>query len=193
MKTVAASIFIIMFLILLFRFQTVGDRINQGVYYYSWSDAKAYDAAMWLRDNYPGTETIVVTEKPGSWFGVYASRFVIAETDPLIDRNVIAESVLDLSLEIEQPLTLVRALEAKGITSDEDYVSINGVWRRVSFLSEQGVFLSFSQNNVTRSFALSDLNRSIVFDESGSPKNFLIKYFNDEILLTENILVQNDS
>ncbi len=163
MKIVTVSIFVFMFLILLFRFETVGDRINKSAYFYSISDVNGYDAAVWLRENFPNAGTTVVTQKPGSWFGVYSGKYVIAATDPVIDRNVVAESVLDLSYEIEHPLTLVRALQAKGIISDEDCVSINNVWRRVSFLSEQGVFLSFSQNNVTHNFALSDLNRNIVF------------------------------
>jgi len=193
MKTVTASIFIIMFLILLFHFQTVGDRINKGLYYYSWSDTKAYDAAMWLKDNYPGTETIVVTEKPGSWFGVYSNRFVIAETDPEVEQNVVAESVLDLSYEIEHPLTLMRAYEAKGDISDEAYVSINDVWRRVSYLAEQGVFLSYRENGVAHKFDLSDLSREIVLDNQSYPKKFVIKYFNAEVVVTESILVQNDS
>jgi hypothetical protein len=53
--------------------------------------------------------------------------------------------------------------------------------------------LSFSENGVARYFPLSDLSREIVFEEQGYPKKFVIKYFNDEIILTESILVQNDS
>jgi hypothetical protein len=154
----------------------------------------AYDAALWFKENFPDTTAnVTVTEKPGSWFGIYSGKPVIAATNPIIDRNVVAESVLDLSYEIEHPLTLVRAYEAKGYISDENYISINNVWRRVSYLSEQGVFVNFSQNGVEYYFDLSDLRREIVFEEQGYPKKLVIKYFNDEIALTESILVQNDS
>jgi hypothetical protein len=124
---------------------------------------------------------------------MYSGKMVIAETDPVIERNVIAESVLDLSYEIEQPFTLVRALEAKDLISGEMYVSIDSVWKRVSYLSEQQVFLSFNQNNIQYSLDLSGLNRNITFVESGYPKGLIISYSNDNVLLTENILVQNDS
>jgi hypothetical protein len=192
-KIATAAIIIIMAAVLLFRFQTVGDRINQGANYYSTSDLKAYDAAVWLKQNFPTTAgTVVVTEKPGSWFGMYSGKTVIAETDPVFDRNVVAESVLDLSYEIEHPLTMVRTLEARSNTFDEAYVSVNSVWKRVSFLSEQWVFVSYNQNNVAYRFNLSGLNRNIVFDETGAAKQLTIKYSNDEILLTENILVQDD-
>lgn len=193
MQIVTATIIIAMFLVLLFRFQTVGARINEGVNYYSTSDMKAYEAAVWLRNNYPSSGTVVVTEKPGLWFGMYSGKMVIAETDPVIERNVIAESVLDLSYEIEQPLTLVRALEAKDVISDEMCVSIDNVWKRVSYLSEQQVFLSFNQNNIQYTFDLSGLNRNVTFIESGYPKELIISYSNDKVLLTENILVKNDS
>jgi hypothetical protein len=53
--------------------------------------------------------------------------------------------------------------------------------------------LSFFENGVARYFPLSDLSREIVFEEQGYPKKSVIKYFNDEIILTESILVQNNS
>ena len=37
------------------------------------------------------------------------------------------------------------------------------------------------------------MNREIVLDAQSYPKKLLIKYFNDDIVLTESILVQNDS
>ncbi len=193
MQIVTASIIIAMVFVLLLRFQTVSARINEGVNYYSISDMKAYEAAVWLRNSYPGSGTVVVTEKPGLWFGMYSGKMVIAETDPTIERNAIAESVLDLSYEIEQPLTLVRALEAKGVISDETYVSIDNVWKRVSYLSEQQVFLSFNQNNILYRFNLSELNRNVTFEESSPLRSLLMSYSNDKVLLTENISVTNDN
>jgi hypothetical protein len=194
MKIVSVSIVLMMFLLLLFRFQTVSERIHESAYFYSTSDVNGYNAALWLKENFPDTTTnVTVTEKPGSWFGLYSGRSVIAETNPIIERNVVAESVLDLSYELEHPLTLVRAYEAKGYISDENYISISSIWRRVSYLSEQGVFLSFRENGVARYFDLSGLSREIVFEEQSYPKKLVIKYFNDEIALTESILVQNYS
>jgi len=45
---------------------------------------------------------------------------VIAQTDPTVERNEIAEAVLGLSDEIQTPQTLLRAYQAKGdITSEK--------------------------------------------------------------------------
>jgi hypothetical protein len=194
MKIVSVSIVVVVFLVLLFRFQTVTNRIHESAYFYSTSDVNGYEAALWFKENFPDTTAnVTVTAKPGSWFGIYSGKLVIAATDPIIDRNVVAETVLDLSYEIEHPLTMVRAYEAKVYISDENHISINNVWRRVSFVSEQGVFLNFSKNGVHYYFDLSDLRREIVFEEQGYPKKLVITYSNDDIALTETIAVQNDS
>jgi hypothetical protein len=193
MKIVSVSIVIAVLLMLLLQSQVLGTRINEGIYFYSTSDLDAYNAALWLKDNFPDAVNVTVTEKPGSWFGLYSGMSVIAETDPIVGRNVVAESVLDLACEMEQPLTLVRAYAAKGDISDENYVSIDGVWNRVSYLSDAGNFLSFRENGVERSFPLSSLNREMVFDDQSYPKKFVITYSNDEVVLTQSIIVQNDS
>lgn len=194
MKIVAFSIVIVVVALVVFRFQTVSEKINESAYFYSTSDINGYDAAVWLKENYPdSTFNVTVTEKPGSWFGVYSGMPVIAETNPVIEWNLIAESILDLSYEIEHPMTLVRGYTAKGYTSDGTYVSMSGVWRRVSHLDEQGVFLSFIENGAERRLDLSSFNREMAFDIESHPKKLVITYYNDDVTLTENILVHNDS
>jgi len=194
MRIISVSIVLAVFLMLLWHSQVLGGKINEGTYYYSTSDVNGYNAAVWLRENFPDSmANVTVSEKPGSWFGMYSGKTGIAATNPIIDRNVVAESVLDLSYEMEQPLTLVRAYSAKGNISDENYISINNVWMRVSHLSGAGIFLNFTENGIAHYFPLSDLSREIVFEEQSYPKKFVINYSNDKIILTETILVQNDS
>jgi len=194
MKVVSVSIVVLMVVLVLFRFNTVTAKINESAYFYSTSDVNGYDAAVWLKENFPDTNcNVTVTEKPGSWFAVYSGMPVIAETDPVIEWNLIAESILDLSYEIEHPLTLIRGYVAKGYTSDETYVSMSGVWQRVSHLDEQGVFLSFTENGVAQRLDLSSLSRKIVFDVQSYPKKLVMTYYNDKVALTESLIVHNDS
>ena len=194
MQVVAVAIVVMMCALMVFRFNTVSGRINESAYFYSTSDVNGYNAAVWLKENYPdATANVTVTEKPGSWFGVYSGKSVVAETNPVVEWNIAAESILDLAYEIEHPLTLVRGYVAKGYTSNENYVSMSGVWHKVSSLSEQGVFLSFNKDAEQRRFDLSSLSRELVFDVEGYPKRLLIKYFNDDVALTESLIVRNDS
>jgi len=177
----------------IFRFGVVYGKILEGSVFYSTSDVKGFDAALWLRDNYPDPTTVVVSEVPGSWFGVFSEKSVFAETDPIVERNVIAESVLELAYELEHPLTLVRAYESKGAISAENYVSINSVWKRVAYSSGAGDFLSYKINDDERFFELHSLHREIVFEDQSDPKKIHIHYFNEEVSLHQIILFQNNS
>jgi len=137
---------------------------------------------------------VVVTYVPGFWFRLYSGKTVIAATDPIIQRNEITESVLDLSYEVEQPLTLLRSYEAKGAISFENYVSINHVWNRVSYSSGDGDTVYYRLNGVAMKVDLSSFSRDTVFDDANpSPKRLLINYVNDDLALTETLTVHNDT
>jgi hypothetical protein len=193
LRAVIVSLVALVCLLLVFRFGTVYGKIMEGSVYYSTSDLKAYDAGLWLKNNFPDEATVVVTEVPGFWFKLYSGKTVIAETDPIIERNLISESVLELSYELENPLALIRSYEAKGAISDENYVSINDVWNRVASSSGDGDVISYSVDGVYREIRLSVLNRETVFEDQSSPKKLMIHYFNDEVNITQIILVQNDT
>ena len=194
-RTLIVTYTIIFLLSTLFilRFGVVYGKILEGSVFYSTSDVKGFDSALWLRDNYPDPTTVVVTEVPGSWFGVFSEKSVFAQTDPIVERNVIAESVLELAYELEHPLTLVRTYESKGAISSETYISINAVWKRVAYSSGAGDFLSYKINDIERFFELHSLHREIVFEDQYDPKKMIIHYFNEEVSLHQTILFQNNS
>jgi hypothetical protein len=192
------SIIVLMCLMLVFRSNVVYGKIMEASVYYSTTDIKAYDAGVWLKQNYPNDATVVVTENPGFWFSAFSDKNVIAQTDLTVERNEIAESVLSLSYEIQDPQNLLRAYEAKGDITDENYVALMGslwyqVWYRVSYSSAAGDFISFTQNGTNYKFALSDLSRDTYFDNQSYPKNIEFRYSNDYVALTQTMLVQNDS
>jgi hypothetical protein len=178
--------------VFLFRFGVVYGKINEASIYYSTSDIKGYDAGVWLRDNFPGETTAVVTEIPGFWFSVFSAKTVIAATDPVVERNVISESVLDLSYELEHPQTLVRTYEARGDVSDESFVSVNDVWTRVSYSSGGGDFVSYRSSGVDEQLALSNFTREVMLEKGSSPR-LLVRYVNEALEITKIISFQNNS
>ena len=193
LKAVTVSFVILISLMFVFRFGVVYGKVMEASVYYSTTDLKAYDAGVWLRNNFPDEATVVVTEVPGFWFRLFSGKTVIANTNPIIERNVISMSVLELAYEVEHPLTLVRAYDmTKGDVSDENYVSMNDVWNRVSYSAADGNFISYSANGVDKKIALSSFNRESVFEHQSSPKKLTFRYFNDEISITQTILIQND-
>ncbi len=194
LRAITVSLVVLVCLLLVFRFGTVYGRIMEGSVYYSTSDIKAYDAGVWLSNNFPDNTTVVVTEVPGFWFRLFSGKTVIAETDPVVERNLISAAVLDLAYELEHRLTLIRAYDmTKGDISDENYVSINDIWYKVSYTAGDGNSISYNADGVYRSeLKLSSFNRETVFDDESFPKKLIIRYFNDEVSITQTIIVQND-
>ncbi|MCL5949197.1 MAG: glycosyltransferase family 39 protein [Candidatus Bathyarchaeota archaeon] len=193
LKITTVSIIILLSLMLVYRSDIVYGKIMEASVYYSTTDIKAYDAGVWLNANYPGNSKVVATEIPGFWFQEFSGKSVIAQTDPTVQRNEIAESVLSLSYEIEHPQTLIRAYEAEGDIADETYVSFDQVWNRVSFSSGTGDFLSYTVNGIDYKLALSSLSKQIFFDEQSSPKKIEFIYSNDYAALTKTVTVENTS
>lgn len=192
-KALTITIIVLFSIALVFRSDTVYGKIMEASVYYSTTDIKACDAGVWLSQNYPDNATVVVTEIPGFWFSTFSGKNIIAQTDPTVQRTEIAESVLSLSYEIQDQQNLLRAYEAKGMFTDENYVSINQVWYQVSYSRSDGDFLSFTQNGTNYNIPLSNLSRVISFNEQSSPKKLELTYSNDYLSLTKTMLVQNDS
>jgi asparagine N-glycosylation enzyme membrane subunit Stt3 len=192
-KAITVTLIVGLSLVVVVRSDTVYGKILEAGTYYSTTDIKAYDAGVWLRNNYPENATVVVTRAPGFWFQEFSDKSVIAQTDPVVGRNEIAEAVLSLAYEFENPQTLMKAYEAKGPISEENYVSLDNVWNRVSYSSGEGNFLYFTQNGVEYQLPLSALSKQIIFEDQSYPKKTEFLYVNDNITLTETVLAQNNS
>jgi len=110
-----------------------------------------------------------------------------------VQRMEIAEAVLTLSYELEHSQTMLKAYQAKGDTLDENYVSIDQIWSRVSSSSGTGDFLSYTLNGVDNQFSLSQLSKEIVFEDQVSPKKLTFVFSNDDVVLTKTVKVENTS
>jgi hypothetical protein len=110
-----------------------------------------------------------------------------------VQRNEIAESVLTLSYEIEQPQTLLKAYEAKGDIYEENYISIDQVWYRVSYSSDSANFLYFTQNGAKYELPFTDFSRTVTFENQTNPKKIAFQYTNDYAVVTEMMQVDNSS
>ena len=199
-KTVTIIVVVLIAAMVVFRFGTVYGKIMEASVYYSTSDPKALEAGLWLQKNFPGNATVVVTDIPGFWFRLFSGKTVIASTNPIVQRNEISESVLDLSYEIEKsyevqkPLTLLRTYEAKGATSQESFVSINQVWKRVAFSSGDGDFVLYRENGVEKKVDLAAFAREILFeDQNSSSKQLSINYVSEELAITQTMSICDDS
>jgi hypothetical protein len=192
-KAVAVLLVVLVASMLIVRFGTVYGKVIEASVFYSTSDPKALDAGTWLKNNYPDDAAVVVTQVPGFWFQVFSGKNVTAATDPVVQRNLMAESVLNLAYELQNPQTLLTGYEAKGDVTDETSVLINDVWNQVSSSSAAGDFISYNDEHGAYKYtALSNFTRTMVLTDETPPK-LQINYTDEAILIAEAIAFQNDS
>jgi len=192
-KILAVSLVILMCGLLIYRSDVVYGKIMQASVFYSTTDVKALDAGVWLAKNYPNNATVVDTVIPGYWFSVFSGKNVTAQTSATVETNDIAWSVLTLSYSFQDPQNIFQGYQAYGDTYLETYVSINGIWYRVSYSSTAGDFVSFTQNGKYYDFSLANLTRNVYFNEGTYPKQMQFQFSNSLVALTETLLVQNDT
>jgi asparagine N-glycosylation enzyme membrane subunit Stt3 len=192
-KATAVLLIVLVASMFIVRFEIVYGKITEASVFYSTSDLKALEAGTWLKNNYPGNATVVVTQVPGFWFQVFSGKNVTAATDPVVQRNLMAESVLNLAYEMQNPQTLLTGYEAKGDVTDETSVLINDVWKQISSSSGAGDFISYNDaNGVYKYTALSNFTRTMGFTDDALP-GLQINYTDETILIAETIAFQNDS
>ena len=192
-RIVTLSLVILLSFMVINRSDVVYGRIMEASVYYSTTDIKAYDAGIWLKANYPQNSTIITTYIPGFWFQEFTGMQVIAQTDPAVQRNEIAEATLTLSYELEHEHTLMRAYEAKGDILDETYVSIDHVWDRVSFSSGSGNFFLYTLDGNNYKIPLSNFTKQIIFSDQDDPKKIVYLFTDTNFALTKTLTFNNQN
>jgi hypothetical protein len=179
---------------LVMRCDTLNSKIDEAVSFYSTSDPMALQAGQWLKTNYPEQATVVATYVPGFWFSAFSDKNVIAATNPIVERNLVSETITDLSYEIETSLTLIQAYEAKEDITSETYVSVNSVWQLESYGIPEGYSLTYSVDGVAKTVDLSQMTRTYTLDGSQeAQKTLTITYTNDEVCVTQTQQITNSS
>jgi hypothetical protein len=192
-KAVTVVLIVLLAAMVVYRSNGLYGEIMEGSVYYSTSDVKALDAGLWLKDNYPQNSTVISTYIPGFWLQEFSGMHVIAQTDPIVQRNEIAEAVLSLSYELEHEQTLTMAYEAKGDIFDETSVSIDQVWDKIWYTSGSGDFLIYTQNGTEHRLQLSTLSKQVTFVDQGNPKQIIFVLSDGNVELTRTVSYTNAS
>ncbi|MEM2412318.1 MAG: hypothetical protein QW447_01290 [Candidatus Bathyarchaeia archaeon] len=191
----AKAIALILLAVLLFasRFPVLTGKIREAVEYYSYLDPQSYSAAAWLNKAFPYEARVVVSEKPGLFFGTVSGKTAIMEVSPTVRREADAEVILNLAYEVEHPLTLFRVYEApQSYELDQYNVLIQGVWRRAAFLFDEETSICYSKDGKASSVSISKLERRIFWsEENGSKKLNILYLMKNEFAITESVAATN--
>ena len=195
LKNGLKAVLLISFVSLLFvsRFPVLPGKIYEAIGYYSYLNPQSYDAGFWLKTAYPYEASILIAEKPGSFFEIVSGKSAIIEFNPLVQREDVAETVLNLAYEVEHPFTLFRVYEIRMPYELEQYnVLIHGVWNRAAFLFDDETFLSYTKDGKEFSAKIPDSERKIIWTEDEGSRKLQLQYFSkNEFILIENIEAKN--
>lgn len=189
------AVLLISFVSLLFasRFPVLTGKVYEAIGYYSYLDPQSYDAGFWLKTAYPYEANILIAEKPGSFFEIVSGKSAIIEFSPLVQREVVAETVLNLAYEMEHPFTLLRVYEMRMPYELEQYnVLIHNVWNRAAFLFDEETVLSYTKDGKEFSAKIPDLERKILWTQEKGNRKLQIQYTSkNEFILIENVEAKN--
>ena len=110
--------------IIFLNIQNTYNELTYDISVNSTAETNAYNAAVWLNQNYPDPATVVVTRSPGDWFPIFSDKHIISQTYDWEGTNSIAQSVLNLDYAIQGPQTLVKAYEANALSYRRDIACI---------------------------------------------------------------------
>lgn len=192
LKAIALISLVVLLFVLRFPFLT--SKICEATDYYSYLDAQSHNVGIWLKDAYPYDANLVVSEKPGLFSEIVSGKSAIMETSPIIQREPVAEIILNLAYEVELPLTLFRVYEEPMPYELDQYnVLIHGIWRRATFLFNEETTISYTNGGKTFSMKISDLERKIYWSEQNGRRMLQIQYsWENEFLLTESVGVREN-
>jgi len=181
-------------LLLASRFPVLTGKVCEAVDYYSYLDHQSYNAGVWLKNAYPHGAKLIVSEKPGLFFGIVSDKPTIMETSPVVQREAVAEVILTMAYEVEHPLTLFRVYEFPMPYERDQYnVLINNIWRRAAFLFDEETSVSYTRDGKLFSMKISDLERRIFWKVENGCRKLQIQYsFKNEFLLTESVEARNN-
>ncbi|MCS7114301.1 MAG: hypothetical protein N0A00_02685 [Candidatus Bathyarchaeota archaeon] len=191
LKVKAIALAFLVILLFASRFPVLTGRICEAVDYYSYLNPQSYNSAVWLNEVFPKKVSVVVSEKPGLFFGIVSGKPTIMEVNPIIEREANAEVILNLAYEVEHPTTLFRVYETPMPYELDQYnVLIRGVWRRAAFLFDEETSVCYSKDGKIFTINLPRLERRIFWDEEKGFRKLCILYSSsNEFTLTESITV----
>jgi len=195
-RRLKAKVLALIFLVVLLfasRFPVLIGKVCEAVDYYSYLDPQSYDSAVWLKEAFPHEANVVVSEKPGLFFGMVSQKSTIMEFNPVVQRRADAEVMLNLAYEVEHPLTLFRVYEdPMPYELDQYNVLIHGVWRRAAFLFDEETSICYIKDEKIFSAKISDLKRKIFWSEEKDSRRLNILYLGNEFTAMESVAATNN-
>ena len=111
-NTAKTLIFALILCLLIFQVYVLIQRIETYPQFYETATISSYHSGLWVKQHSDQEGTVITARSPGSWFYIFSDYNTIQETDPIIARSPIAESVLYSFYEMENSFVLTREFDS---------------------------------------------------------------------------------
>jgi hypothetical protein len=189
-----AQVFTIAILIGLFSYQfhLSLQRFQSFPQYYEASGIAGYNAGIWLKQNFISNGTVVVSNKPGKWFGVISDHETMEEPQSTIfgTRNLIAATILNLFYETDDTRTLTREYMSGGsISGQVMYVSVYNVWKEVLSIPDKYVYVSYLDSNGKEVVvSLSEIAKETYWMQKSANESQMVSEYSNSLFTLEKLV-----
>ncbi len=165
-------------------------RIETYPQYYERASIASYNSGLWVKQHSVPDGTVITTRSPGSWFYIFSDHRTIQETDPIVARTAIAETLLYSFYEIENSLTLTREFDPISQSAGQAiYVSRFNIWKKaLSIPNSQASFIYVNPFGLWMKIPLSQTEENIYWRQNSTDEAQLVSEYVHELFTVEKVV-----
>ncbi len=165
-------------------------RIETYPEYYERASIASYNSGLWVKQHSVPDGTVITTRSPGSWFYIFSDHRTIQETDPLVERTAVAETLLYSFYEMENSLTLTREFDPISQSAGQAiYVSRFNIWKKaLSIPNSQASFIYVNPFGLWMKIPLSETEENIYWRQNSTDEAQLVSEYVHELFTVEKVV-----
>nr|MQY61788.1 hypothetical protein [archaeon] len=145
-------------------------RVETYPQYYERASIASYNSGLWVKQHSVPDGTVITTRSPGSWFYIFSDHRTIQETDPIVARTAVAETLLYSFYEMENSLALTREFDPVSPSAGQAiYVSRFNIWKKaMSIPNSQASFIYVNPFGLWMKIPLSETEENIYWKQNST-------------------------
>ncbi len=165
-------------------------RVETYPQYYERASIASYNSGLWVKQHSVPDGTVITTRSPGSWFYIFSDHRTIQETDPIVARTAVAETLLYSFYEMENSLALTREFDPVSPSAGQAiYVSRFNIWKKaMSIPNSQASFIYVNPFGLWMKIPLSETDENIYWKQNSTDEAQLVSEYVHELFTVEKVV-----
>ncbi|TET26172.1 MAG: hypothetical protein E3J73_04955, partial [Candidatus Bathyarchaeum sp.] len=165
-------------------------RVETYPQYYERASIASYNSGLWVKQHSVPDGTVITTRSPGSWFYIFSDHRTIQETDPIVARTAVAETLLYSFYEMENSLALTREFDPVSPSAGQAiYVSRFNIWKKaMSIPNSQASFIYVNPFGLWMKIPLSETEENIYWKQNSTDEAQLVSEYVHKLFTVEKVV-----